>query len=71
MIVEPTMVPFFSSRPFALKQLDHLSKQLFLQSVPHQNIAEPSQRVAVRHLIAGVHTAELRKSAAADAEEIR
>ena len=35
-----------------------------LDSVVLQNVAEPSQGIPVRHLVAGIHAAEVRKGAA-------
>lgn len=45
-------------RPFCLKQLYYLSKQLLLQPIAYQKIPKPPQRIAVRHLAAGVHAAD-------------
>ena len=37
----------------------HLSEQLFLQSVPDQQIPESAESIPVRNLIAGIHAAEI------------
>ena len=60
-MVESTIVPFFRMRPRCHKRGDHLGKQLFLQSVLDQQIAETAKGIAVRNLIAGIDTAEIRK----------
>ena len=37
----------------------HLSEQLFLQSVPDQQIPESAESIPVWNLIAGIHAAEI------------
>ena len=58
--------PLFQQQSSCLKQLYYLSKQLLLQPIAYQKIPPPPLRVTVRHLIAGVHAAEIRKGAAVD-----
>ena len=58
--------PLFQQQPLLLQQSDYLRKQLLLQAIVHENITKAAQRIAVRHLVAGIHTAEVRKSTAVD-----
>ena len=56
----------FQNEASCHKRGDHLSKQLFLQSVLGQQIAKTAKGIAVRNLIAGIDTAKIRKRAAVD-----
>ena len=49
---EPVQAP-------ANPEAEDLSKQLFLQSVPDQQIPESAESIPVRNLIAGIHAAEI------------
>lgn len=49
-----------------LPQLYYLRKQLLLQAVVYENVPKTPQRIAVWHLIAGLHAAEARKSTVVD-----
>ena len=46
------------------KALDYLSKQLLLDAVLLKNVPKSSQCISVRHLVAGINPAKLRKRAA-------
>ena len=46
------------------KALYHLSKYLLLNAVLLKDMPKPSQRISVRHLVAGINAAKLRKRAA-------
>ena len=57
---------FFQNEASFHKRGDHLGKQLFLQSVLDQQIAKTAKGIAVRNLIAGIDTAEIRKCTTVD-----
>ena len=46
------------------KALYHLGKQLLLHAVLRKDMPKPSQRISVRHLVAGTNAAKLRKRTA-------
>ena len=47
-----------------LQKLHYLAEQLLLQPIAYQQIPKTPQCISVRHLVAGVHSAELRKGSA-------
>ena len=54
----------FQDQSALRQQFHNLSKQFLLDSVTSQNTPKASQRFTIRHLIAGINAAELRKRAA-------
>ena len=56
--------PFFEDKSSLLQKLHYLAEQLLLQPIAYQQIPKTPQCISVRHLVAGVHSAELRKGSA-------
>ena len=49
-----------------LQKLHYLAKKLLLQSIAYQQIPKAAEGISIRHLVAGINAAELRKCAAVD-----
>ena len=54
----------FQNETFLHQRVNHLGKQLLLDPVVLQNVAESSQGIPVWHMVAGIHAAEFRKGEA-------
>lgn len=61
MMVESTIVPFLRINPRSVRFFYYESKEFFMKVVVDEQIAESADGVAVRNLIAGFHSAEIRK----------